>query len=93
MGRYNIWHIDKVEQLITHNRISFGRQKVTQYSLNDIAGATVSSSRDSDGDLNYRIEFTTISGERIPMTSWYSSGYKRKYQAAALIQEFLDKYS
>ena len=88
MGRHNIWHFDKVERLVTHNRMGLGGIKVTQYLLDDIADATVTRSRNSDGDTTYRIELTTRTGERIPMTSWYSSGHKKKYQAAALIQEF-----
>jgi hypothetical protein len=93
IGRYNIWQIDKVNRVITHNRIGLTGRKVTQYELADVTGAIVTSSRDSDGDRTYRVEFTTRRGERIPMSSWYSSGYKKKYQAVETIQEFLEGYS
>jgi hypothetical protein len=93
MGRYNIWQIDKVNHLITHNRIGLTGHRVTQYELMDVTGAIVTSSRDSDGDRTYRVELTTRRGESIPMTSWFSSGYTKKYQAAEIIQEFLEGYS
>ena len=90
MGRYNVWHIDKTEHLLVHNRKGLSGTKVSEYALDEVTGAKVESSRDSDGDRTYRIDFTTKNGERIPMTSWYSNGYKKKQEAAALISEFLE---
>jgi len=88
-GRYAVWHIDKVEHLLAHYRKGLFGTKVTQYSLDEITGATVASSHNSDGDRTYRIDFITKNGERIPMTSWYSSGYKKKQETAAVIRDFL----
>jgi hypothetical protein len=89
IGRYNIWHFDKVERITSHSRFGLGGIKVTQYALEEVLCAAVTSSRDSEGDTTYRIELTTKNGANIPMTSWYTSGYKKKEQAAALISDFL----
>lgn len=91
MGRENIWQINKIDRLMTHKRRTFLGLKIDQYSLDDIVDVTVASSQDSDGDSTFRISFTTNSGEYIPMTSWFTSGYSRKAEAAALITEFLGK--
>ena len=90
MGRYNVWHFDKTEHLLTHSRKGLRGTMVTEYTLDEISGAIVESSRDSDGDRTYRIDFTTKTDERIPMTSWYSSGYKKKQEAVDLIVAFLE---
>ncbi len=90
MGRYNVWHIDKTEHLLTHSRKGLRGTMVTEYALDEVSGAIVESSRDSDGDRTYRITFTTKTDERIPVTSWYSSGYKKKQEAVDLIVAFLE---
>ena len=87
--RKSFWRLSKTENLITHYRPGLSGGRVTQLYLADITGAEVSSSRDSDGDRTYRVAFTTKSGDRIPMTSWYSSGYQRKQDTATLICDFI----
>lgn len=89
MVKGTVWHMSKTERVITHYRKGFSGTKVTEYNLDEVTGAVVTSSRDSDGDRTYRIQYTTRSGDSIPMTSWYSSGYKKKSETAALINAFL----
>jgi hypothetical protein len=88
--RNNIWRIDKVEHMLTRKRKNLLGSKVTEYALDQITGAMVASSRDSEGDTTYRINFTTSSGEDIPMTSLYTSGFRKKQETVTLINEFLE---
>lgn len=89
LARKSVWQFNKSENLATHYRQGLSGMRVSQYTLDEITDAMVTSSRDSDGDRTYRIDLITKSGELIPMTSWYSSGYDRKQETAVLIREFI----
>lgn len=59
-----------------------------EYLLEDLAGAEVQESSSSDGDT-YRVALVQHGGGRIPLTSYYSSGYKGKQKLADEINQFL----
>ncbi|MDF1515785.1 MAG: hypothetical protein P1S60_18405 [Anaerolineae bacterium] len=88
-ARKTMWQFSRYENRLTHIRSGLFKTRVTEYAFNEITGAEVTSSRDSDGDRTYRIELNTTSGQRIPMTSWYSSGEKKKRETADLIRKFI----
>jgi hypothetical protein len=90
-GRSHIWQFNKLDGVVIHRRRGLTGIKISEYPLRDIVDAQVMSSRDSDGDTTYRIELVTISNEYIPMTSWYTSGYKKKSQGVLVIQDFLQR--
>ncbi len=85
------WTFDKTQGTIIKYRRGLTGPRGWQYDLREINGAIVSHSRDSDGDTTYRVELVTEQGQRIPMTSWYSSGYTGKERTATVIQQFLDQ--
>jgi hypothetical protein len=60
-----------------------------EYPLSTISGVHVGVSRDSDGADTYRVELSLQTGERVPLTSFYSSGRRGKVRAAQAIRDFL----
>jgi len=51
----------------------------------------LNTSRDSDRDRTYRVVLCTAQGQRIPTTSWYSSGYRGKQRTADVISAFINQ--
>lgn len=84
-----LWTFDRDHDVVIKYRKGLTGPKTWEYRLSDIREAMVTSSRDSDGDTTYRVELATVQGQRIPMTSWYSSGYRRKEETANAIRGFL----
>jgi len=90
-ARSTIWTFDRDQDVVIKFRKGVLAPKSWEYRLSDVSEAIVTSSRDSDGDTTYRVELITVQGQRIPMTSWYSSGYRRKEETATTIRGFLDQ--
>ncbi|MCJ7548064.1 MAG: hypothetical protein MUQ30_00085 [Anaerolineae bacterium] len=86
-----LWTFDRDQDAIVRFRRTLFGPNMWQYTLSDIANVAVSTSRDSDGDTTYRVELYTTQGQRIPMTSWYSSGYKSKQSTADAISAFINQ--
>ena len=86
-----LWTFDRDQNaIVKHRRTLFG-PKIRQYTLSDIVNVVVRTSRDSDGDRTYRVELYTAQGQQIPMTSWYSSGYRGKQRTADVINAFINQ--
>lgn len=85
----SLWTFDRDYDLVVKYRKTLRGPKEWRYTLSEINNVIVSSSRDSDGDRTYRVELFTDQGERIPMSSWYSSGYARKQRTADAIRAFI----
>lgn len=63
---------------------------VEEQPLEALSGAYVSDSRDSDGDTTYRI--VLLSGrQEIPLTNYWSSGYRKKQNTVNEINAFVEK--
>lgn len=88
-ARFTTWTFDRYQSLITHRRETLRGVKINEYALRDIANVQITYSRSSKGSKTYRVELETRDGENIPLTSWYSSGYKNKERAADVIRAFL----
>lgn len=86
-----VWTFDRPQHIVVKQRGGLLSPRAWHYDLRDIQSATVTSSRDSDGDRTYRVELVTHQGQSIPMTSWYSSGYRGKEQTTQVIRAFLDR--
>jgi len=83
------WTFDRTQGTITHQRGTLAGPRVDAYAMHDIAQVHLNESSDSDGDSTYRIELWTHTGQRIPMTKVYTSGYKNKERAIEIIRAFL----
>jgi len=88
-ARSTLWTFDRDHDVVVKYRKGLSGAKSWEYRLSDIGEVMVTSSRDSDGGTTYRVELLTVQGQAIPMTSWYSSGYRAKEQTANTIRGFL----
>ena len=86
-----LWSFDRDHDAIIKRRRTLFGPKTWQYTLSDIANVVVRTSRDSDGDRNYRVELYTAQGQQIPLTSHFSSGYKGKQRTADVISAFINQ--
>jgi len=83
------WIFDKTQGLVTRQQKKWGRWEVLDYPLNQIKAVDVECSHDSDGDDTYRVALFMASGERVPLTSVYTSGWKGMQRTAEAIRQFL----
>ncbi len=67
------------------------RSVVREYPLIEIASVEVDSSRSSSNgsSTTYRLALVLTSGNRVPLRSYYSSGYKEKESKARQLREFM----
>jgi hypothetical protein len=72
---------------LTRHRL-FGK-KLIQHPLHTIEDVTVEEHFGSKGSRTYRVAIVLKSGERIPLTPYYSSGLFGKQKVAAQIRNFL----
>ncbi len=91
-SRFTHWTIDLASGTVAQHKETLTGVRNRNYYLDDIQSVTVGRSRDSDGDTTYRVELFSNQDGPIPLTSWYSSGYRKKKQAADVIQHYLDQY-
>ncbi len=68
---------DKTEVKI-HKKSAVPPFKNIDIVIPNVKQAVIGSSRSSKGGTTYRVEFETFDGQRIPVTSYYSSGYVPK---------------
>jgi len=68
---------DKTEVKI-HKKSAVPPFKNIDIVIPNVKQAVIGSSRSSKGGTTYRVEFETFDGKRIPVTSYYSSGYVPK---------------
>jgi hypothetical protein len=91
-SRFTSWTFDLAEGMITQHKESLTGIHNRSYPLDDIQSVSVERSRDSDADSTYRVALFSDQEGPIPLTGWYSSGYKKKKHVADIIQRYLDRY-
>ncbi len=67
------------------------RSLVKEYPLTEIASVEVDSSRSSSNgsSTTYRLTLVLTSGNRVPLRSYYSSGYREKERKARQLREYM----
>lgn len=80
--------LDRSTGLAVLSKASMITRSREEYLLEDLAGAEVQESSSSDGST-YRVALVQHSGARMPLTGYYSSGYKAKQNLADEINKFL----
>lgn len=85
-------NLDKESNILTLSHYRwFGKlgKTVFQYSLNEIVDIKVESSDSDEGGFVYRVTLMLASGESVPLSSVYSSGFEEKQQIVKMIKTFL----
>ncbi len=90
VGQVVTCRFDKTLGSMTLKRQGLLGTKVTEHLIRQILDVRVEESTDSDGDSTYRVSFKLKSGDRLPLTSYYSSGKESKQQTADRIRRFLN---
>ncbi len=85
MGFGSVLVINKNAGEITLTKYSLLGKNVRQIWLDEFAAIHVEGSRKN----NYRLEIELVDGERIPLTSYYTSGHRSKERRANQITEFI----
>lgn len=91
-GSFINCNFDKESNVLTLSRYRwFGKlgKAVFQYSLNEIVDIKVESSDSDEGGFVYRVTLILASGESVPLSSVYSSGFEEKQQIVNLMKTFL----
>jgi hypothetical protein len=86
---FSNWTFDKVSGQIIHHREGLTGAKERSYELSNVIDAFVREKHSSDS-TTYRIELRTRDDAPIPLTSYYSSGYRKKKEVVNYIQDFLN---
>lgn len=63
----------------------------SQYSLNEIVNIKVESSDSDEGRFTYRVILILESGEIVPLSHVYSSGFEEKQQIVNIVKSFLSQ--
>lgn len=74
--------------VLQSNRLVHRSRK--EYALRDLYGVTVEFHRTNRGGRTYRVALVMQSGDRVPLTAYYSSGLNKKQQTADRICAFLN---
>jgi hypothetical protein len=80
--------LNRTTGLAVLSKASVVTRSSEEYLLEDLAGAEVQESSSSDGNT-YRVALVQHGGGRIPLTGYFSSGYKGKQEIADAINKFL----
>lgn len=80
--------LDRSKGLATLKRRSLITSSNEEILLGDLVGADVETSHSHDGNT-FRVALLQRSGQRTPLTGYYSSGYKGKQKLAEEINNFL----
>ena len=92
-GSFISCNFDKELNIMTLSRYRwFGRfgKTVFQYSLNEIVDVKVEQSTTNEDDWFYRVTLVLESGESLPLTRAYTSGFEDKQQIVNIIKAFLE---
>ncbi len=81
--------LDRSTGLAVLSKTSLVTRSREEYLLEDLAGAEVQESSSSNSST-YRVALVQHSGARMPLTGYYSSGYKAKQNLADEINKFLN---
>jgi hypothetical protein len=91
-GSFINCNFDKESNNLTLSRYRwFGKlgKAVFLYSLNEIVDIKVESSDSSEGGMVHRVSLILISGETVPLSGCYSSGFEEKQQIVNMVKSFL----
>lgn len=90
LGKVVICDIDKTLGKLTLANYGLLGNSQTEYRIRDLRGVTLEKSVSSKGGTTYRVALVMHSGEHIPFTSYYSSGFKQHQQTVERISQFLN---
>lgn len=85
---YITFTCDRQSNMATLARHNLFRHKVSIYQISDIASVEVQETSDIES-TQYRVIIVLQSGEKVPFTYWFTSGWQEKYSIAHKIQKFL----
>jgi len=88
MARLVTCVFDKTLNTLIVKRQGFLGTEIIEYRLSEIKDVLVEET-DSEG-RTYRISIMLVSGDRLPLTSYYSSGKENKQKIASCIKSFLN---
>ncbi|MEH2283083.1 MAG: hypothetical protein V7K90_17430 [Nostoc sp.] len=91
VGSFINCNFDKESNSLSISRYKwFGKfgKEVFLYSLNEIVDIKVESSNSEDGFV-YRVTLMLASGETVPLSGCYSSGFQEKQEIVKIIKNFL----
>ncbi|MEH1946668.1 MAG: hypothetical protein V7K77_06880 [Nostoc sp.] len=91
-GSFINCNFDKESNSLTLSRYRwFGKlgKAVFLYSLNEIVEIKVESSDSSEGGFVYRVILMLASGEIVPLSGCYSSGFEEKQEIVKMIKSFV----
>ncbi len=80
---------DKTLGCMVVKRKGLFKTELLEHRLREVLDVQVEDSTDSDGDQTYRVRFLLACGDRLPLTSYYSSGRESKQEAVNCICKFL----
>jgi hypothetical protein len=80
---------NKTLNTLTVKRQGFLGTEVIEHGLREIKNVLVEELTDSEGS-NYRVSIVLVSGDRLPLTSYYSSGRKSQQRTVSCIKNFLN---
>lgn len=85
---YIICSFDQEFNLVTIERRNLFGKKRIEYKTSDIIAVKVEGQSDEES-ASYRLNIILTSGEKLPLTYVFTSGWKEKQQIAARLQNFL----
>jgi tetratricopeptide (TPR) repeat protein len=89
-GKVVFCKMDKTLGILTLEKYSLIGNSQTEYNIRDIEGLTLQTSTGSKGSKTYRVALVMASGDYIPFTSYYSSGFNQHQQTVDIISKFLN---
>ncbi|WP_414527128.1 tetratricopeptide repeat protein [Nodularia chucula] len=93
MGKVVVCDIDKTLGQLTLAQYGIIGNSQTEYRTCDIRAVTLQKAVSSKGDSTYRLALVMHSGEYIPFTSYYSSGFRQQQKTSDIISQFLNLQS
>jgi tetratricopeptide (TPR) repeat protein len=89
-GKVVFCKIDKTLGILTLDKYNLISNSQAEYNIRDIKGLTLQTSTGSKGSKTYRVALVMASGDYIPFTSYYSSGFNQQQQTVDIISKFIN---
>lgn len=84
------WLFDKTLGSFTLKQQGLFGTKIIEYQIREIADVQVEEWTNSKGTIYYKVSIVLVSGDRLPLTLYSSSGKKSKQKTASCIRKFLN---
>jgi hypothetical protein len=81
---------DKTLDILTLTRFGLFGKRVFEHRLHEIKDVLLEESTDSENGSTYRVSIVLMSGDRQPLTSYFTSGRKSQQETASHIKSFLN---